>query len=66
MAFNIFFTTTHIVYLVLFSEAATKIDQSQTGDLNVHVNLKDIRVIALLKNSKEEYVVRFYSLLWLA
>ncbi|XP_059057099.1 uncharacterized protein LOC131850762 [Achroia grisella] len=33
----------------------TTYDQSQTGDLNVQVDLKDVQIIALLNGGKEEY-----------
>ncbi|KAM3963110.1 LOW QUALITY PROTEIN: uncharacterized protein ACR2FA_002877 [Aphomia sociella] len=33
----------------------TTYDQSQTGDLNVQVDLNDVQIIALLNNDKEEY-----------
>lgn len=32
-------------------------DQSQSGDFNVQVDLKDLHIIALMKDGKEEYVV---------
>ncbi|CAK1581842.1 unnamed protein product [Parnassius mnemosyne] len=36
-------------------------DQSQTGELNVQVDLKDIQIIALMKDGKEEYVDYDYA-----
>lgn len=40
-----------------FANSASTFDQRQTGDLNVQVDLKDLRIIALMKDTKEEYVV---------
>ncbi|GBP56417.1 hypothetical protein EVAR_90088_1 [Eumeta japonica] len=37
------------------------IDQSQTGELNVHINLKDLHILALLKGRTEEYVDYDYA-----
>ncbi|VVC99254.1 uncharacterized protein LOC126976642 [Leptidea sinapis] len=36
-------------------------DQSQSGDLNVQVDLKDLQIIALMKGGKEEYVDYDYA-----
>nr|XP_026495300.1 uncharacterized protein LOC113400106 [Vanessa tameamea] len=36
-------------------------DQRQTGDLNVQVDLKDVRIFALMKGDKEEYVDYDYA-----
>ncbi|RVE41448.1 hypothetical protein evm_013905 [Chilo suppressalis] len=41
--------------------AASIYDQSQTGELNVQVDLKDVQIIALMKNGKEEYVDYDYA-----
>ncbi|XP_026757838.2 uncharacterized protein LOC113517382 [Galleria mellonella] len=38
-----------------FAVCKTTYDQSQTGDLNVQVDLKDVQIIALLNGGKEEY-----------
>lgn len=43
--------------LSAFVNSASTFDQRQTGDLNVQVDLKDLRIIALMKDTKEEYVV---------
>ncbi|XP_046965111.1 uncharacterized protein LOC124533707 [Vanessa cardui] len=37
------------------------IDQRQTGDLNVQVDFKDVRIFALMKGDKEEYVDYDYA-----
>ncbi|CAG9783799.1 unnamed protein product [Diatraea saccharalis] len=47
--------------LNVFTIAATVYDQSQTGELNVQVELKDLQIIALMKNGKEEYVDYDYA-----
>ncbi|CAG9097062.1 unnamed protein product [Plutella xylostella] len=36
-------------------------DQSQSGDFNVQVDLKDLHIIALIKDGKEEYVDYDYA-----
>lgn len=47
-----------LCYAVLeIASAASVYDQSQTGNLNVQIDLKDLQVIALTKSGKEEYVV---------
>lgn len=47
-----------LYYVALeFASAASTYDQSQTGNLNVQIDLKDLQIIALTKNTKEEYVV---------
>ncbi|KAJ2952701.1 hypothetical protein O0L34_g7044 [Tuta absoluta] len=43
------------------SSAATSYDQRQTGALNVQVDLKDLRIFALMKGGKEEYVDYDYA-----
>lgn len=45
--------------LAASANSASTFDQRQTGDLNVQVDLKDLRIIALMKDTKEEYVVSF-------
>lgn len=37
--------------------SSSNFDQRQTGEFNVQIGLKNIKLIALLKGGKEEYVV---------
>lgn len=49
-----------LCYVILeIASAASVYDQSQTGNLNVQIDLKDLQVIALMKSGKEEYVVSY-------
>lgn len=49
------------VMLAEYADAAS-FDQSQSGNLNVQVDLKDLHIIALMKGGKEEYVVSLSAL----
>lgn len=54
-----------VIIIVIFSTVmrcieCTHYDQSQIGDINVQVGLKDFQIIALLNGGKEEYVVGTY------
>ncbi|CAG4989467.1 unnamed protein product [Parnassius apollo] len=51
-----------IYYLISgYDVTSISYDQSQTGELNVQVDLKDIQIIALMKGGKEEYVDYDYA-----
>ncbi|XP_028156632.1 uncharacterized protein LOC114350155 isoform X1 [Ostrinia furnacalis] len=52
-----------VIYIVAteFASAASIYDQSQTGDINVQIDLKDLQIIALTKSTKEEYVDYDYA-----
>ncbi|XP_038215355.1 uncharacterized protein LOC119834908 [Zerene cesonia] len=50
-----------IIYFVIGCVYCTRFDQSQSGNLNVQVDLKDLQIIALLKGGKEEYVDYDYA-----
>ncbi|KAL0842142.1 hypothetical protein ABMA28_014318 [Loxostege sticticalis] len=58
-----FFKICFVLYYVAleFASAASTYDQSQTGNLNVQIDLKDLQIIALTKNTKEEYVDYDYA-----
>lgn len=53
-------TTLAFLSTINFSFAVT-INQKQTGETNIHVNVKDFKIIALLKNTKEEYMDYDYA-----
>ncbi|XP_047510652.1 uncharacterized protein LOC125053360 isoform X1 [Pieris napi] len=50
-----------IVSAVMRCVICTHYDQSQSGDFNVQVGLKDLQIIALLNGGKEEYVDYDYA-----
>ncbi|CAG4910687.1 unnamed protein product [Colias eurytheme] len=50
-----------IIYFVIGCVYCARFDQSQSGNLNVQVDLKDLQIIALLKGGKEEYVDYDYA-----
>ncbi|KAI5637950.1 hypothetical protein NE865_09325 [Phthorimaea operculella] len=47
--------------VVGYVSSAATYDQRQTGALNVQVDLKDLRIFALMKGGKEEYVDYDYA-----
>lgn len=52
---------TFVVFFLLYENQVStySVDQRQTGDLNVQIDLKNLQVIALMKG-KEEYVVSYF------
>ncbi|XP_068629677.1 uncharacterized protein [Battus philenor] len=42
-------------------KSSTVYDQRQTGDFNVQIDVKDVQIIALMKNGKEDYVDYDYA-----
>ncbi|XP_049867687.1 uncharacterized protein LOC126367925 isoform X2 [Pectinophora gossypiella] len=48
-------------FLAGYANSASTYDQRQNGNLNVQVDLKDLRIIAVMKGGKEEYVDYDYA-----
>lgn len=55
------FTIITFSFLMCGNVLALSIDQRQTGDLNVQIDLKNFKIFALTKG-KEDYVVSFTHL----